>query len=431
MARSMVATLRSGGCATSRDLLARCEIENQALTNEADPHTAFARGFDAIAEAILEATELDIGFVLDAAMRPSGFSGDYYTTSSYPDCNADAGDALRQQKSILAILAYAQEGMLLLGSPEDERVKCKRRYLKNWAATGIPVFMDLTVGYDGHLVFPRTPYGPSKLWGNNASWRTEMLKIQPDDFPGVSFTTWNGYTEGYAVVPTTEFGESGFRWVQRVTRQWFDILPLPWVDFSRSMVTALWQTSPLFLRLFVTDVGGSVWMTWWEPERDWTFWAIPPDPKFEIKMHPGADVTAVWRQPDQHFDLFVTRTDGAVWTIWWDNQVGWRPEGWIELHPEIKMQPGAAVTAVWTESREHLNLFSTDSDGLVWSTWFDADGGRPDGWFLIGDSLTIGPGKTITALWSPAPSTTPHLDLFSIGAQRQVVSAYWEPEIGW
>jgi hypothetical protein len=94
------------------------------------------------------------------------------------------------------------------------------------------------------------------------------------------------------------------------------------------------------------------------------------------------------------------------------------------------MQPGATVTALWTESREHLDLFATDARGLVWSTWFDADGWRPDGWFLIGDSFAISPGKTVTALWSADPSTT-HLDLFSIGTQRQVVSAFWEPELGW
>jgi hypothetical protein len=498
----------------------------------------FANGFDAIANAIFDTTQVSIGFVLDATIRPvifgqPAFVNDYYPTSAYPACSADAGAALLMQRSLLAIQAYAPEGTLSPERSEVERVDLKRRYLANWAATGIPVFMDLTIGYDGHLVFQPGPHMQSGIWGNNASWRVELLRIQPRAFPGSAFTTWNGYTEGYAVVPTTEFGQSAFRWVQRITRQWFDILP--GLDFSGNTVTALWQTSPFYLRLFVTDVVGSVWMTWWEPGREWTFWSVPLAPELQVQMHPGAEVTAVWRQQNQHFDLFVTGkdgavwslwwdgdwrpegwllvhpeikmfpgatvtavwatnegdhldlfvtgtdgavwtiwwdnfvgwrpegwielhpeikmqpganvtavwaspgehldlfitgTDGAVWTIWWDNVVGWRPEGWIALHPEIKMKPGATVTAVWTISGEHLDLFATDSSGVVWSTWHDAAGWRPEGWFVIGDSFTVSPGKTVTALLSPDLFTS-HLGLYSIGEMGQIVSAFWEPELGW
>jgi len=100
------------------------------------------------------------------------------------------------------------------------------------------------------------------------------------------------------------------------------------------------------------------------------------------------------------------------------------------LHPEIKMQPGATVTAVWTESGEHLDLFVTNAFGVVFSTWYDTDGWRPDGWFIIGDSLTIGSGKTVTAKWAP-DSSIKHLDLFSIGSTGQIVSAFWDSELGW
>jgi hypothetical protein len=179
--------------------------------NTNEQHAAFANGFCAIANAIFDATQVHIGFVLDAAIRPvifgrPAFVNDYYPTSSYPDCNADAGDALRLQKSVLAIQAYAPEGTLSPERLEWERVDLKRRYLANWAATGIPVFMDLTIGYDGYLVFPPGPHTQSGIWGNNASWQIELLKIQPDAFPGVAFTTWNGYTEGYAVVPNSVVG---------------------------------------------------------------------------------------------------------------------------------------------------------------------------------------------------------------------------------
>ena len=33
---------------------------------------------------------------------------------------------------------------------------------------------------------------------------------------GVVFNTWNGYTEGYAAVPTLENGDADFRWMQEL-----------------------------------------------------------------------------------------------------------------------------------------------------------------------------------------------------------------------
>src|SRR5438067_3572997 len=89
-----------------------------------------------------------------------------------------------------------------------------------------------------------------------------------------------------------------------------------------------------------------------------------------IKMQAGATVTAVWREPGKHLDLFATGSDGAVWSISWNNKVGWRPEGWPLIRAEIKLQPGANVTAVWREPSKHMDIFPTRTDGAVQSnTW--------------------------------------------------------------
>jgi hypothetical protein len=37
------------------------------------------------------------------------------------------------------------------------------------------------------------------------------------------------------------------------------------------------------------------------------------------------------------------------------------------VNNEVKMQPGAAVTALWRSNYTHLDLFSTGTDGAVWS----------------------------------------------------------------
>lgn len=134
-------------------------------------------------------------------------------------------------------------------------------------------------------------------------------------------------------------------------------------------------------------------------------------------MHPGATVTAAWAILGEHLDLFATGTDGAVWNTSWDNIMGWVPEGWNLLHPEIKMNPGVTVTTVYSVPGEHLDLFATDSFGLVWSIWKDADSWRPEGWFVISDSFAIGPEKPSlhcgALILSESPRPVLHRDSWS------------------
>ncbi|MGA7814055.1 hypothetical protein [Caballeronia sp.] len=87
----------------------------------------------------------------------------------------------------------------------------------------------------------------------------------------------------------------------------------------------------------------------------------------EVKMQPGATVTALWRSNDTHLDLFATGNDGAVWSTSWEATTGWEP--WFLVHNEVKMQRGVTVTALWRSNDTHLDLFTTGNDGAVWSTW--------------------------------------------------------------
>jgi hypothetical protein len=80
-----------------------------------------------------------------------------------------------------------------------------------------------------------------------------------------------------------------------------------------------------------------------------------------------------------HVDLFATGTDGAVWSTFFEADGGWRE--WFLIHPEIKMEPGATVTAL-LPFEGHVDLFATDRDGTIWSTFFEADGGW-QAWFPI------------------------------------------------
>ena len=113
----------------------------------------------------------------------------------------------------------------------------------------------------------------------------------------------------------------------------------------------------------------------------------------EIKMQPGATVTAVWREAGKHLDLFATGTDGTVWNIWWEPGErwqywkGWQP--WFVIdpnmtvtEPSIKAFPGVHVAALW--NGDHLDLFMTGADGAVWSTCWDSQP-SPD-WGLLANA---------------------------------------------
>lgn len=89
-------------------------------------------------------------------------------------------------------------------------------------------------------------------------------------------------------------------------------------------------------------------------------------------LKPGQPVTAVWSN-ETHLDLFSTNGVGEVVSTYWDGGCGWQP--WFPIHPEVKMQPGATVSALWTDDRAHLDLFVTGTDGAVWSISWEAQRG--------------------------------------------------------
>ena len=121
----------------------------------------------------------------------------------------------------------------------------------------------------------------------------------------------------------------------------------------------------------------------------------------EVMFDPNGRLTALWRN-DKHLDLFAVGADGVVRSIWYDQAepAGYRPQGWLDIHPEAKFKPNAPITAVWNGDT-HLDLFATDGDGVVWSIWYDQGepaGYRPQGWFQIHPETRLAPSAPVTAL---------------------------------
>ena len=81
-------------------------------------------------------------------------------------------------------------------------------------------------------------------------------------------------------------------------------------------------------------------------------------------------ITAIARNPN-HLDLFVTGTDGRIYSTWWDAATGWA--GWFNVSGGMAAL-GSPITAV-ARNPDHLDLFVTGTDGRIYSTWWDVASG--------------------------------------------------------
>ena len=192
------------------------------------------------------------------------------------------------------------------------------------------------------------------------------------------------------------------------------------------VVTAVWRDGKAdHLDLFRTGADGIVKSTYfengaWQPR--WFQASLSAG-----KAAPGQPITAVWRPGGVgHLDLFMVGSDGTVQSAYFEN--GKWQSNWfgVTLHPETwKAAPGQPVTAIWRDGKaDHLDLFMTGADGIVRSTYFENGAWQPE-WFQA--SLSAGkaaPGQPITAVWRPGG--VGHLDLFMVGSDGTVQSAYFE-----
>jgi hypothetical protein len=94
----------------------------------------------------------------------------------------------------------------------------KQSFVWDWLSAGVPFILDVSSGYDAHIVFP---HDGDQYWRipNDVIWhngRTQMLSSESGEnsIRGLTFNTWNGYTEGYAAVPTLEYGNQVYTWLQ-------------------------------------------------------------------------------------------------------------------------------------------------------------------------------------------------------------------------
>jgi hypothetical protein len=162
----------------------------------------FAEGFDRLADSVFARTGVKVGFSLAVLPDDPPFG-----TQFRPNPQT-TGPYLRNQKSVLSVQCYLPEAFLSIGN-EPFILDWKHQFGSRWIASGIPYIQDVTAGYDAHIVFPNVD-----IYGNNPDWREALeTSVQKHRAQGITFNTWNGYTEGYAGMPTNEYGSGTYLWV--------------------------------------------------------------------------------------------------------------------------------------------------------------------------------------------------------------------------
>jgi IgA Peptidase M64 len=146
-------------------------------------------------------------------------------------------------------------------------------------------------------------------------------------------------------------------------------------------------------------------------------------PLADLVARTRTPITVVARYPE-HLDVFGVASDGRTMSNWWDGATGWA--GWFQVQGGISAPggTGSPVTAIARYSG-HLDLFTVGTDNRVYSAWWDASSGW-HGWFAIG-SLVCRSGSTVNVV----ARYCDHLDLFTTASDGRVMSTWWDARTGW
>lgn len=146
-------------------------------------------------------------------------------------------------------------------------------------------------------------------------------------------------------------------------------------------------------------------------------------PLASLQARPRTPLTVLARYPE-HLDVFGVADDGRTMSDWWNVATGWA--GWFHVQGGIASPGGAGspVTAVARYAR-HLDLFTVGTDNRVYSAWWDAGSGW-NGWFPLGD-LQCRPGSVVNVV----SRYCDHLDLFTTASDGRIMSIWWNASTGW
>ena len=146
-------------------------------------------------------------------------------------------------------------------------------------------------------------------------------------------------------------------------------------------------------------------------------------PLASMQARARTPITVLARYPE-HLDVFAAASDGRTMSNWWDQSSGWA--GWFQVQGGISAPggTGSPITAVARYSG-HLDLFTVGTDNRVYSAWWDVSSGWHS-WFPIG-TLVCRSGATVNVV----SRYSDHLDLFTTASDGRVMSTWWDARTGW
>jgi hypothetical protein len=242
----------------------------------------------------------------------------------------------------------------------------------------------------------------------------EWTSHPPDTITPGSTVTWRTESDGIATGTEARVSYN----LDSPWGGWFQIHRETVFDRARQHISAIART-PTHIDLFVIGFDNAVWSSWWEDDATgWRAWfQIHPETVFD---HTTQHVTAIART-SSHIDLFVIGFDNAVWSSWWEaDAIGWRP--WFQIHKETVFDHTAQHVTAIVRTSGHVDLFVIGFDNAVWSAWWegDATGWRP--WFQIHPDTVFDHATQPIAAISRSQN---QLDLFTVGFDNAVWSADW------
>jgi hypothetical protein len=175
---------------------------------EMDPNE-FAAGFDEAARLVEEQTGRKVGYCIDPTPLPK----------DGPHLGPDPA-ALRQRSSVLAVKPFnlTSQGPVPKGEfelTEEDRLGYCRDQMAKWSASGLPFIAPVNTGYDASKVF-----NDRAVYGLTAEWRQRQQDLAVEfTTAGLSFDTYNGFTEGQSILPTVEDGDAVTTWACDTARR--------------------------------------------------------------------------------------------------------------------------------------------------------------------------------------------------------------------
>lgn len=206
------------------------------------------------------------------------------------------------------------------------------------------------------------------------------------------------------------------------SHDWFPLPGRAVFDRERQQIAAV-SRAPDHLDLFVVGNDNHVWSTFWSAAGGWNadWFPLPGQAVFDRQ---NQRVAAVSRAPG-NLDLFVIGNDNHVWSTFWNSVTGWNHD-WFPLPGQAVFDRQNQQVAAISRAPGNLDLFVIGNDDHVWSTFWNAGGWSRDWFPLPGRAVFDRQHQQVTAI-SRAPG---NLDLFVIGNDNHVWSTFWNAG-GW